>query len=162
MEICRVEDRADAVDISTRRRISISYSVPSVCHKRRQYLLGDEAPTLGADGMRQHGRRCHSPRPFCFGRDVGVDGPRIAHVVDAATEESLHRCAEIEGDHAGCYRSHSRCLHAGRWSLVGLLRALRGAIAMGIAAGNDSRAGTGAGRHCISWEGRTGGSCICE
>lgn len=136
------------------------HGVPGIGHKRRQHLLGYETPSLSADGMRQDGRRRHSPRPFCFGGDVGVDSPRIAHVVDATAEEGLDWRPEVEGNHAGCYRPHTCRLHSSCWSLVWVLRALGGAIATGIVAGNDSRAGTGAGRHCIAWEGTMYCRCI--
>lgn len=147
-------------NISTGRVFLALHDIPCVRHQRRQHLLGNEPPALSADGMRQDGRRRHSPRPFCFGGDVGVDGPRIAHVIDPTAEEGLDWCSEVEGDHAGCYRSHASRLHSRRWSLIWVLRALGGAIAAGIVAGNDSRAGTGAGRHCISWEGARGCRCI--
>jgi hypothetical protein len=131
------------------------YDVPSIGHQRGQHLLWYEAPAFGTDCMRKHRGRGHSPRPLCACGNVWIDGSCVAHVVDAPAEEGLHWGSEVEGDHAGCHRSHTRCLYSGRWGLVGGLSAIGSAVAAAaraIAVGRDSSAGTGAGRHRITWE----------
>lgn len=62
---------------------------------------------------------------------MGINRPRIAHVVDSPPEKGLDGCPEVEGDHARCYGTHTGGLHARRGCLVGLLRALGGAIIAG-------------------------------
>jgi hypothetical protein len=163
VQVCCVEDRADTGAVSLGPLEVLVHHAPRIGHQRGEHLLWYEAPALDADCMREHGGRGHSPRPLCARCDVRIDGSCIAHVVDAPAEEGLHRGAEVEGDHAGCHGAHARRLHSGCWGLVGVLAAIgRGIAAGAIAAGRDSSAGTGAGRHCIAWEranvcGGTGG-----
>ena len=122
-----------------------------ICQQGWQDLVWYKGPALGAYSMGQHSGRRHSPAPASLGGDVGVDGTRIAHVVDPAAEEGLDGGAEVEGDHAGCYRSHAGRLHTSGRRLVRFLGfELIVAVAVeGYRQDSSASISTGAGCHCI-------------
>lgn len=47
---------------------------PDVCDQRRQELVGNKAPAMRSDGMRQQSWGAHAPRPSFVGLYVRVDG----------------------------------------------------------------------------------------
>jgi hypothetical protein len=110
-------------------------------------LIGYEAPSLGPDCMNQHSRRRHSPRPFRRLSEVRVDGSRISHVVDPASEESLYRSSEVEGNHSRGDCTHTCGLHSRRGRLIGCASIF---CVFSVGAGRSSSAGTGACCHRIA------------
>jgi hypothetical protein len=114
--------------------------------------------------MSQYGRCSHPPRPLCVGHDMRVDRSGIAHIVDPPAEKGLYGCSKVKCHHPGCHRSHSSGLHTRRRCLVRGLRGFGGAVIASVAvvaAGRDSSACTGAGRHRKAWEVRDGCGRIC-
>lgn len=122
-----------------------------VGEQRREDLVRYKGPTLGAYGVGQDSRRCHSPAPARLGGDVRVDGARIAHVVDATTEECLHGGAEVEGHHAGGHCAHTGCLHTRCRRLVRSLgfEIIAAVAAEGYRQDSSASIGTGTGCHRI-------------
>lgn len=127
-------------------RTNRPFNIQSVCQQGRQDLIRNKAPSFSSDSMSQQRRRRHPPGPPRRLLQMWVDGASIAQIIDATTEEGLHRSSEIKGD--GARGDHSDACGLESCRCIALVW-LRGPVRV-ILGSDSSRASAGAGCHLIS------------